>query len=225
MQLMNCYYHIEMQLRYYGRIPESIRIDEHWVCGELGHTIVDVLRWKGPPHEFLANLRRNEEGLCEPQDVEAFVRRYGPLRGLTGVATSDFAENCHEFARLQEILRGAWRNDGESLEEIETQLEVLDVRSTTMEAGRFVLATSNLWTFLCFYFMRDFSAGKAKVCESPDCRNPYFIEQRGGQKYCSHVCAVRENVRRFRRIDFKARQQEVPRKSGRRRGHGATKTR
>jgi predicted nucleic acid-binding Zn finger protein len=226
MQYVKPYYAIDMALRYYGHLPESIRIEEldRSVCGKLGQMMVDVQRWKDPAHECLANVRRDEEGVCDPHGIEAFLRRYGPLMGRTGVTTSDFSEGWYQFTYCQEILQKAWKKDAACLIEIEAQLEVLDVIKTKMESGRFVLETLNLWTYLCFFFMRDFSAGKAKVCESPDCSTPYFIEQRRGQKYCSHVCAVRENVRRFRRTESKARQQEAPRKKRERRGNGATKT-
>lgn len=216
---MTSYYDVEMALRYYGHLPESIQIEEskRSVCGELGQKLIDPRRWKELPHECLANVHRNHEGVCDPHGIEAFLRKYGPLMGRTGVTTSDFSENWSNFTYYQEILRRAWKNDSESLEDVKAQLEVLDVAKAKMESGRFVLETINLWTYLCFFFMRDFSAGKAKVCESPDCPTPYFIEQRRGQKYCSHVCAVRENVRRFRRAEVKARQHKVPRTSERRR--------
>jgi len=170
--------------------------------------MVDPRRWKEPPHERLANVLRNEEGLCDPHGIEAFLRRYGPLVGRTGLTASDFIEDWSKFTFYQEILRKAWEKDPESLKDVEAQLEILDGTKTKMESGRFVVETINLWTYLCFFFMRDFSAGKAKVCESPDCSTPYFIEQRRGQKYCSHVCAVRENVRRFRQTERKAKQQK-----------------
>lgn len=39
---------------------------------------------------------------------------------------------------------------------------------------------------------------KIKICENPDCPSPQFAQQRRGQKYCTHKCAVLMNVRRFR---------------------------
>ena len=222
---MESYYDISLQLRYYGRLPQSTRIESGSVWGELGNGTVDVLRWKEPPHEYLANILRNERAFCGPKSVEAFVRRYGPLIGRTGVTSSSFIESCITFTAYQETIRKAWHSDREALLEIEAQLEILDVVSTRMESGCFVLTTINLWTFICFFFMRDFSAGKTKVCKSPDCTNPFFLEQRKGQIYCTHVCAVRENVRRFRRAEAQERRPQVSRQSGtRRRRNGAIKT-
>jgi len=227
MQYMQSYYAIELRLRYYGRLPDSTSIQGASVVGELGNETVDVRRWKEPPHEYLANMLRNERDFCGPASVEAFVRRYGILTGQTVATASRFFESCINFTAFQEKLRRAWQCDHEGLLEIEAQLEILDVISTQIDpdSGCVVLATENLWTFICFFFHRDLTARKAKVCKSPDCPNPFFIQQRKGQLYCSHVCAVRENVRRFRRAEAQARETEVPRNSGKRRPNGVTKTR
>jgi hypothetical protein len=230
MQWMEGYYDITARLRYYGRLPKSTRIDTYHVFGELGPEIVDVMRWKDPPHEALANARRSGEWeVCDPKAVEAFVKRYGVLDARldnwSPSSSSKFDENCITFSSLQETLCKAWRQDAEALSEIEIQVEdALDAR-TSMNAGSIELTTENLWSFICVLFMRDVQAGKAKVCASPDCIHPYFVEQRKGQKYCLHLCAVRENVRRFRATEAQIKRQKIIRKRGRSLEHGARKTR
>jgi hypothetical protein len=231
MQYVNSYYDITVGLRYYGPLPTSTRVDRYFVFGEFGPEFSDVTRWKEPPHEYLANVPRTEEfELCDLKAMEAFVRRYGVLNARldswTPSASSKFEEQCVSFTRFQTILRQAWKQDAEALSEIEIQVEhALDAR-TSMKGGTIVLTTENLWSFICVLFMRDFQARKAKICASPDCINPYFVEHRKGQKYCSHVCAVRENVRRFRETQHQEKRRRVTTKRTRRsREDGARKTR
>jgi hypothetical protein len=231
MQYVNSYYDITARLRYYGRIPESTRIDGCHVRGELGTNIADVERWKDPPHEALANVRRvGEWNLCDPKAVEAFVKRYGVLDpwldNWSPSSSSKFDEDCVRFGGFQETLCKAWRRDTEALSVIAVQVvDALDAR-TSMNAGSIDLTTENLWSFISVLFMRDFQLAKARVCASSDCIHPYFVVQRRGQKYCSHICAVRENVRRFRQADVHAKQQRIISKGGRRsKEHGVIKTR
>jgi hypothetical protein len=211
------------RIRYYGPLPRTTRIDGHDVLGELGPEVANVVRWKDPPHEALANVRRSddERGLCDPKAVGAFVKRYGVLHARldnwSPSSSSNFDESCLSFSRSQSVLRDAWRNEAEALLDVNVQIESALDASTSMNAGSIELATENLWSFICVLFLRDFQLGKAKVCASPDCLHPYFVEQRKGQRYCSHLCAVRENVRRFRRAAAKVRRPKGPRKSGRRR--------
>lgn len=204
---MTSYYDVETRLRYYARLPEFSRIENWHVFGKLGSQAADVDRWKESPHEVLANIRRSGEfDFCDSRAVEAFVRRYGLLWGRSNDVTSDFDESCSDFSIAQATLCRAWRNN--ELGELEAQVEYgLDFR-VLMKDGSIELITENLWSFVCVLFLRDYFAGIARVCESPDCTNPYFLAKRGGQKYCSHVCAVRENVRRFRKAEFLARQKK-----------------
>jgi hypothetical protein len=65
-------------------------------------------------------------------------------------------------------------------------------------AGEMVLETEKLWSYLCYLFLVDYAEKRIGVCDRKDCPTPYFIRQRRGQRYCSHDCAVLENVRRFR---------------------------
>ncbi len=172
MQDVNSYYDISCRLRYYGRLPKSIRIETSHVLGEFGQEVADVRRWKNPPHEYLANLPIGQEGFVEPASVEAFVRKYGPLNARLDSwapsSSSRFEESCIDFGSFQEILCGAWRRDAEALSDVHAQVvDALDAR-TSINAGNFELISENLWSFICVLLLRDLAEEKAKVCESPD---------------------------------------------------------
>ena len=175
-------------------------------------------------------MRKTEEwNLCDPKAIDAFVRRYGVLDARLDSwcpsSSVKFDESSATFSGFQEILCNAWKQEIGALAQIEIQVvDALEAR-TSMNAGTIELITENLWSFICVLFMRDFQEGKAKVCISPDCIHPYFIEQRKGQKYCSHVCAVRENVRRFRQAESDAKHGRTTLKRERRSKRGAIKTR
>jgi len=216
---MVSYYDITARLRYYGRLPSSTRIEGYNVLGELGPEVADVRRWKDPPHEALANVRRaGEWNLCDPKAIEVFVKRYGLLDARLdnwSSSSSKFDEESVSFSRFQETLCKAWRQDRDALRDITVQVaDALDAHNL-MNAGSIELTTENLWSFICALFLRDFQLGKARVCASPDCIHPYFVQDRKGQKYCSHVCAVRENVRRFRQAEV-SKQERITPKGGRR---------
>jgi hypothetical protein len=217
MQYVESYYDIQARIRYYGRLPESVSVEDGHVFGKLGKDLANVIRWKEPPHEVLANMRRTGEyELCDPKAVELFVRKYGVLWGRLNEMTYEFDESCTGFSGAQATLCRAWRQDKEAMEDVEAQVQhALDAR-TSIKLGGVELTTENLWSFICVLFLRDHLAGKARICESPDCANPYFLAKRRGQKFCSHVCAVRENVRRFRRAELQAQPKKIARKRGRR---------
>lgn len=46
------------------------------------------------------------------------------------------------------------------------------------------LGTKDLWTMICFLFLRDLTAGKLGICENPDCPAPYYKKKRSTQKFC-----------------------------------------
>jgi hypothetical protein len=70
------------------------------------------------------------------------------------------------------------------------------------------IAVHDLWDLARLLFLRDFAAGRTKVCANEDCGSRYFLEQRKGQKFCSHNCAVLINVRRFRSRQVKAQEKK-----------------
>ena len=240
MQYMAHYYEINTRFRYYGRLPEATKVDGGHISGKLGSQKADVTRWKDPPHERIANLgvyvsepsrgptlakTPSSAGFADPKAVEAFVKKHGILMGRFDELTQVFYEDTVAFANAQELLQRAWRRDDDAIKEIEKQIELSLEARPSVQAGGVELTTENLWSFTCVLFLRDYALGKAKVCASPDCSHPYFLETRKGQKYCSHLCAVRENVRRFRKAGLHPKQQKIARKRGRRSvGHGTHKT-
>ena len=210
-QYVKSYYVIQASLRYYGRLPAATEVIGGHVFGTLGHEKANATRWKEPPHERLANLPTYDtrgaqlvrttkpavSGLGESKAIEAFVRRHGILFGRVN-ETGHFYEDAVRFANAQELLRRAWSGDGAAIREIEEQVEDALEAHPSVRAGGIEVATENLWSFICVLFLRDQAARKTKLCQNPDCSNPYFLQQRKGQKYCSHKCAVLMNVRRFR---------------------------
>lgn len=148
-------------------------------------------RWKEPPHVALANLRPETAALL------AFTRRYGVVSRHT---LSGFI-SASDTGRFGEHLRQAWRGDEKVLSQIGVDLSArLRVGPTGLE-----IVVDNLWTLIRLMFLRDWVAGRAKVCTSPDCPAPYFLAVRKGQKFCSQRCAVLINVRRFREREAKQR--------------------
>jgi len=211
MQYMKSYYVIEASLRYYGRLPAATEVIGGHVFGTLGSERADATRWKEAPHERLANLQTYDtraarlvlttkpvSGVGDPKAIEAFVRKHGVLLGRVNENTGHFDEDAVRFARAQDSLRRAWSGEGAAIKEFEEQVEDALEAHLSVRAGGIEIATENLWSFICVLFLRDHVARKTKVCQNPDCSNPYFLQQRRGQKYCSHKCAVLMNVRRFR---------------------------
>ena len=207
---MRSYYALSVQFRYYGPLPEFTEVRSGHVFATLGNRVADVTRWKNPPHEWLANRsthERNDDGalipassggLVDPKAVAIFVKTYGALFGAPAETNREFWEDTARFAAAIERVRSAWRGDESAIKEMEEQVESALELSPSITAQGIELVSENLWSFTCALFLRDRSLGKTKICASASCKNPYFLERRKGQIFCSHVCAVRENVRRFR---------------------------
>ena len=116
-----------------------------------------------------------------------------------------FYVNAEEFTSAQELLRRAWRGESDAVKKVEEEavrgtryMKGLEIRSSVKAGGINFLAES-LWSFMCVLFLRDYGMRRVKVCASPECPAPFFLQERKGQKYCSHKCAVLINVRRFRK--------------------------
>ncbi len=219
---MRSYYAAQARIRYYGAIPDSV-----WTERDAGNVVrlyasqetlpsdpVSV-RWKEPPHVFLANLPLDKEtGLLDLKALAKFTRTYGVL----------FA---HQFRRqrmidpvkiqgLQELLQRAWRGQLEGLDKIEMENIAPEIEFSATRDG-IELRVSDLWTLIRILFLRDYAAGRAQVCAITDCpRTPYFLRSRKGQMFCSHPCAVLANVRRFREEQRKAQAKSHISKSKRR---------
>lgn len=114
-----------------------------------------------------------------------------------------FKESIGQFAGAQFLLRKAWTGDTETITEHfndGTLSESFRVASFDIQnrSGEVLLETEDLWEYMRYLFLVDYAEKRTGVCERQDCPTPYFIQQRKGQRYCSHDCAVLENVRRFR---------------------------
>jgi hypothetical protein len=204
------YYATTGRIRYYGQIPTDVRKsgDEVRAKGVSSHIFgpdalslfwenslenasdqpIDLSRKKEPAHEALANLSPDLDSLY------AFTKRWGFLAGGIDIATGEAVIRLQQVVPRQTLLRQAWRGDKEAAKQVASAVKArLDVGAKGID-----IAVVDLWNFVRLLFLRDYSAGKTKVCGNPDCVSRYFLEQRKGQQYCSHKCAVLMNVRRFR---------------------------
>jgi len=154
----------------------------------------DFSRWKDAPHAALANLRD------EPEAVLRFIRTYGvPARNYKGESIVLPVEDVLE---LRDVLRNAWegRTYSPLLTTVDTETTLLIgplIAQANSNAG-IQIQVKNLATLIGLLFAQDYSEGRLKRCENPDCPAPYFRAIRKGQKFCSQKCGVLINVRHFR---------------------------
>lgn len=207
-------------IRYYRTPPveaelEKVGPDAANILAGLGDKIAvgkgapitgpfDFSRWKDPPHVALANM------LVDPASALRFTRAYGVLSPqYTGKPMS---VSLRDIFKCRDTLRLAWVDDVaflEMLNDLNNLKAHLWVRPTGME-----IIPDDLWMLARLLFSRDRWDGRARRCASPDCRTPYFRAVRKSQKYCSDLCAVRENVRRFREREAQALKKNQKRKRG-----------
>lgn len=119
-----------------------------------------------------------------------------------------FKEGIGAFSNAQYLLRKVWAGDSHILAEefndgtmhFAFKLASFDILQdySAHRSGEVLLETSDLWHYMRYLFLIDYAECRTAVCERKDCLTPYFVQQRKGQRYCSHECAVLENVRRFR---------------------------
>lgn len=199
---MKSYYATTTRIRYYSTIPDRV-----WIAKDPDNVErlyaspetqpADPARWREPPHVTLANLLpAKESGLLDLKAVEKFTRTYGVLGEYPthGQRVIDPVK----IQGLQGLLQQAWRGELEELDEIEMYNIAPETEISTTRDG-IELRVRDLWTLIRILFLRDYGAGRARVCAITDCpRTPYFLQSRKGQMFCSHPCAVLANVRRFR---------------------------
>jgi hypothetical protein len=121
---------------------------------------------------------------------------------------NQFKESLGQFLGAQQLMRHAWSGDQETITEHfrdGTLAEAFKLVSFEIlqnyadrRPGEVLLETEDLWEYMRYLFLVDYAEQRTGVCEREDCPTPYFVRQRKGQRYCSHECAVLENVRRFR---------------------------
>lgn len=116
----------------------------------------------------------------DPPSILRFVLRYGPL---SKPGESAFRQSLQEWRDRQSNLRGLWRM-GPSLR---TQVglrtgELLIIRRDEVE-----LNVEDLSRFLEFEIYSH-PAARRRVCERPECPNPYFIATHLKTTLCSGPC-------------------------------------
>lgn len=209
MEVMSGYYATLAQIRYYGQIPKQVRKsgDEvrakgvrSYIFGEdalnfwdnslesASDQPLDFSRRREPAHEAVANLAPDLDSLY------AFTKLWGFLVGDIDPETGEAVIRLQQFAPRQTLLRQAWNGELGAINQIANDVKArLDVNAKGVD-----IAVVDLWSLVRLQFLRDYWTGKTKMCLNPDCPSRYFLEQRRGQQYCSHKCAVLMNVRRFR---------------------------
>lgn len=119
-----------------------------------------------------------------------------------------FSEEIGAITGAQFLLRSAWTGDSEAMAghfQDGTLSEAFRVVSFDIlqsyamrRPSEVLLETEELWDYMRYLLLTDYAEQRLGVCDRADCPTPYFVQQRKGQRYCSHDCAVLENVRRFR---------------------------
>lgn len=214
------YYETQARIRYYGEIPDSVWIEkdtgnmERLYASPETHT-ADPAKWKEPPHFALANLLSDREtGLLDLKAAEKFTRTYGVLAEYPG-GKQRMIDHV-KIQGLQELIQRAWRGEPGELDEIAMDNIAPETEFSATREG-IEIRVSDLWTLIRILFLRDYAAGRARICAISNCpRTPYFLHARKGQRFCSHPCAVLENVRRFREAQRKDQKKSRARKSKRR---------
>lgn len=185
---MKVYYEIETAIRYYKPAYPARQIAGGLWSKDGQDELVDVRRWKDPPHVAFANLL-----LSHDRARLVFTRRYGLIRDVRQGGTVNFRGPA-VMGKFQDYLRRAWRGDQKVIGQIQEGL-ILKIRVVPHDLE---IETHDLWSLVLLLFQRDHLAGRTAVCASPDCPAPYFVTRRKGQKFCSQKCAVLVSVHRFR---------------------------
>ena len=112
-----------------------------------------------------------------------FTRRYGPLREVA-TRGATFRVETKQFREVQEGFQKQWRDKKRS----GWQLGNCPVTLTHL-SGKTALRVSNLHWFL-FLDLVTQDPKRLKVCERPDCSNPFFVTPHLGQLYCGSICSA-----------------------------------
>jgi hypothetical protein len=215
---MKSYYTAIVHIRYYGQIPETVGKAQDAVWGTgiestvFGESVLtadwralletareqpfDLSRRKEPVHERLANMT------LDVDSIYVFTKVWGFLDADVA-GNGRLVTRPQHLEQFQDLLQRAWRGESKALSEIEKDVKArVDVGAKGID-----IAVVDLWNLVRLSFLRDHKVGRTKVCANNDCPSPYFLEQRKGQKYCTHKCAVLINVRRFRERQAKTKSQ------------------
>jgi hypothetical protein len=214
---MKHYYATVAQIRYYGQVPKTVgkAAEAVWGTGVestlFGENVLtraawtdfleaareqpfDLSRRKEPVHERLANMT------LDVDSIYVFTKAWGFLDAEVAPDGRLVTQPQH-LEQFQDLLQRAWKGESKALSEIEKDVKArVDVGAKGID-----IAVVDLWNLVRLSFLRDHKVGRTKVCANKDCPSPYFLEQRKGQKYCTHKCAVLMNVRRFRERQAKTK--------------------
>lgn len=206
---MSAYYAMTGTIRYYRNLPVLVEAQNERIMVQEAAPAEEPFNlrgWKEPPHVALANLRPDTDA------VAAFTPRYGVLswyQGQPGIVTA------RDVVRFRDALRQAWEGNKNVLAQMWVDLRArLRVEPTGLE-----IVVEDLWTLIRLMFLRDWVERRASLCAAcsdEECPTPYFLAVRKGQKFCSDLCAVRINVRRFRerRVRPQTRKKNQDRRGG-----------
>jgi hypothetical protein len=207
-----------------GFLPETVTIQPDpdvadfpsIFSGTLGTERLAGKAWRVPPHIAFANLR-----VEDPQSVAAFIKQHGVLLYADRHEKDSlhdagfrkaFRERAEDLAAYQGFLQLAWDGEHSSFDLMEDQIEAGIVTRVHVRDGVVSLETPALWTFICFLFLRDFTAGKLGICANPDCPARYFKKKRSTQKFCEAgpcvAYAQRQYALRWWNVEGKARRQK-----------------
>jgi len=214
------YYATTARIRYYGQMPTSVgkSTDGVWGTGIQSPVFGEdaFIDWRvlletasNQPFNLSSRGERAHESLAnmalDLESLYVFTKRWGFLAGGNDDQGRLLAR-VSDVQPFQAVLQAAWRGDSKALAELSRDVKArVDVGAKGID-----IAVVDLRNLICLMFLRDYHAGKTKVCGKPDCHSPYFLQQRRGQKYCTHKCAVLMNVRRFR--ERQARQKSLIRR-------------
>ena len=216
MEGMKSYYATQARIRYYGRLPNDIRKGSDEVSGTGKYSVwgegalqadweaylesasdqpFNLAGRNEPAHVAFANMNLDLDSL------HAFGRKWGFVAGDVDPETGRWITRPRDVGPFHRLLQRAWRGEPGALKAIAKNLKSrVDVSTSGID-----IAIVDLMSLIRLMFLRDYAAGRAKVCENPACLSPYFLQQRKGQQYCTHQCAVLINVRRFRQRQTKGR--------------------
>ena len=220
---MESYYTTITQIRYYGQMPKAAGKTDDGVWGTgidsklWGEKLFtsawelllktateqpfDLSRKREPVHEALANMTLDVDSLY------VFAKAWGFL-DVDDMGDGRVVMRQDHVEPFQGLLQRAWGGERNAISEMARDVKArVDVHTKGVD-----IAVVDLWSLVRLSFLRDHRAERTRVCANPDCSSPYFLQQRKGQQYCTHKCAVLMNVRRFRERAAKAESQ--PKKKG-----------
>ena len=129
---------------------------------------------------------------ADPEGVRRFTERYGPLK-LSAQANKRFRFDIEEWVCLQKEFRQEWRQaiprprKYVSLAKPSTDLNVEPGERFEFVENLYTYFAANLYRLLLLE-LRCIEQARLRVCQRPDCENPYFVASHLKQVYCAEPC-------------------------------------